>query len=67
MKDTFTQDFLSLERESRYLLELFEKLPDDSFSSPKNSLGLVVKKLKAFARVYQNFSFDGQDSGFVIN
>lgn len=67
MESMFTQDYLSLENEASRLLDLFEKLPDDYFANRKSTVEQVVRKLKAYARVYNSFSFNGNDAEFIIN
>ncbi len=67
MQNIFTQDISTLEREAGFLLDLFEKVPDNYFTDSKSSIDLTVRKLKSFARVYQNLPIEGADAGFVIN
>ncbi len=67
MKKMFTQDYSRLEKEADRFLEIYERIPDDYFANQKSSVELIVRKLKGFARVYQNYSLNGTDAEIIIN
>lgn len=67
MKELFTHEYLQQEREAGRLLEIYDRIPDDFFVHQKSSIELIVRKLKGFARVYQNISLNGADSEIIIN
>jgi len=67
MKKMFTQDYSRLEKEADRFLEIYERIPDDYFTNQKSSVELIVRKLKGFARVYQNYSLNGTDAEIIIN
>lgn len=67
MKKLFTQDYSTLEKEAGRLLEIYERMPDQYFANQKSSVELIVRKLKGFARVYNNYSLNGTDAEIIIN
>ncbi|MCU4164915.1 hypothetical protein [Carboxylicivirga caseinilyticus] len=67
MKELFTHEYLQQEREAGRLLDIYDRIPDDFFVHQKSSIELIVRKLKGFARVYQNISLNGADSEIIIN
>nr|WP_319398467.1 hypothetical protein [uncultured Carboxylicivirga sp.] len=67
MKRLFTQDYSQLEKDADRLLEIFDRLPDDHFNDRRSSVELIVRKLKGFARVYQNMSLRNGDAEIIIN
>ncbi len=67
MEKMFTRDLLCLEQEAGKWLEFFDNIPDDNFEHCKIAVDAVTKRVKAFARVYQSFTIEGRDSGYIIN